>query len=145
VTTLSKIDVNVTALWTPRAHDPRGLDRVDPSVFPSANFDPGAATRARTVPEGVQGEDNIMSDTATRAGDEPAAASEARSPVEHPADGTPPSPARPLRRLFRHEATVASVAGLSVAVAMNWLVAPSAVWIMSAGATPPVIPVYSLT
>jgi hypothetical protein len=47
--------------------------------------------------------------------------------------------------LFRHEATVASVAGLSVAVAMNWLVAPSAVWIMSAGATPPVIPVYSLT
>jgi hypothetical protein len=43
-------------------------------------------------------------------------------------------------RVLRHEATLACVAGLLLAVAMIWLVPPFAIWVMSAGETSPVIP-----
>jgi hypothetical protein len=89
-----------------------------------------------------------MADTVTRtAGDESAQAGGTPSRVERPAGPAPRPAARSLRRLLRHEAAAASVAGLFLAVAMIWLVPPFAVWIMSAGATPPVIadPVHTIT
>ncbi|WP_239075382.1 hypothetical protein [Planosporangium flavigriseum] len=97
-----------------------------------------------------------MSDAVTQAADRSGPSRSAGAVLGVPAEVTAEKVAsgetagrvrRSPGRALRHEATLASAAGLLLAVAMIWLVPPFAIWIMSAGETRPAIPdpVHTIT